>query len=67
MSIQDDNFSAGKDHEVAMAVRSTVTGIADLCGMENADLFRQDAIDLELAYSQLGRLLSRLTSTRRAA
>lgn len=69
MSVDDE--ASGKDHEVAMAVRSMMSAITDLCEMANDgigyELIQGDIDDLELSHSRLGTLLDSLHSMKRAA
>lgn len=71
MTIQDDILAQSKEHQTAMAVRSMMSAITDLCEIANDgigyDLIQKDVADLELSHARLGHLLDSLQSVRRAA
>jgi hypothetical protein len=63
--MSDEQFSIGKDHEVAMAARSLISGLSDLCDLaetlEGRRLVRKEIGDLTLAHVRLGRLLREMS------
>ncbi len=61
MTIQDDQFTNSKEHQVAMAARGLMSGLSDLCDLaetrEGALLARNELGDLALAHVRFSRLL----------
>lgn len=65
-----NDFADSKEHQVAMAARSFMSGLSDLCDLaetrEGSELVRRELGDLALSHARLGRLLRDLYVKRAA-